>query len=262
LLVPERQHSRVSFALPAEVRARLSAAIADPAMPDYLAIRAHAALSKDNRVGRLTAMDAHFVADARRRAREFGAPALLADAPTMLERILEIATQQLVAYTPRGFAMGKVSAESGVARRTLYNLYRNSDDLADACRRRAQTLWRARFEQTILRADQRPVQRLFGTINAIDAWVQSERFRHDELLRARALFANDIRSDDLRLHFAEIDSFATMLAVDACVRTPRVFGAFVATTVAGASAWFDRRRESQAASVALVERLIARQRRC
>jgi AcrR family transcriptional regulator len=247
-------------ALPAEDRALLAAVITDPGMPDYLTIRALAALADDERVARLSAMGRQFVADVRRRAREDGAAALLAHAPSVLERVLETATRQLVRDAPHGLTMRTVSREAGIPRRTLYNLYASSDELVDACRRRAQTIWRARFEQTVLDGDPQPARRLLGVIEAIDAWVRSARFRDDEALRARPSFANDVRADDLREHLAEIDRFATALAADARVAAPHAFGAFVATVVAGASAWFDRRAAARTASIAFVERLIARTR--
>jgi AcrR family transcriptional regulator len=247
-------------ALPAEVRALLSAAVADPAMPDYVAIRALAALAGDERIARLTAMGRQFVADVRRRAQQAGPAALLADAPNVLERVLETATRQIVRGAPHGLTMWTVSREAGIPRRTLYNLYASSDELVGACRRRAQTLWRARFEQRVLGSDPRPVRRLFSVVDAIEAWVRSERFRDDEVLRALPSFADDVRADDLREHLAEIDRFATGLALDAGVPAPHAFGAFVATAVAGASAWFDRRGAARAASVTFVERLIARPR--
>jgi AcrR family transcriptional regulator len=247
-------------ALPAGDRDLLAAAIADPGLADYRAIRALAVLAADERIARLSGMGRQFVADARRRARDDGAAALLADAPSVIERVVETATMQIVRGAPRGLTMWTVCREAGVPRRTLYNLYATSDELVAACRRRAQTIWRARFEQRVLDADPRPVRRLLGVVDALDAWVQSDRFRDDELLRAHPSFANDVRADDLREHLAEIDRFATALAVDARVASPHAFGAFVATAVAGASAWFDRRAAARTASVAFVERLIARAR--
>ncbi|MEA2688817.1 MAG: hypothetical protein QOD51_1424, partial [Candidatus Eremiobacteraeota bacterium] len=150
--------------------------------------------------------------------------------------------------------------EAGIPRRTLYNLYASSDELVDACRRRAQMLWRTRFEQRVLDADPRPARRLLGVIEAVDAWVASERFRDDEVLRARPSFADDLRADDLREHLAEIDRFATALAVDAKIAAPHAFGAFVAMTVAGATGWFDRRTAARTASIAFIERLMTRTR--
>ena len=152
-------------ALPAEDRAVLAAAIVDPGMPDYLTIRALAALVEDERVARFSAMGRQFVADARRRAREDGAAALLAHPPSVLERVLETATRQLVRDAPHGLTMRTVSREAGIPRRTLYNLYATSDELVDACRRRAQTIWRARFEQSVLDGDPRPARRLLGVVD-------------------------------------------------------------------------------------------------
>lgn len=247
-------------ALADEERARLAAAIADFATPDYAVIRALAASSDDERVARLTAMGRPFVAGAHRRVREAGAAALLADPVTAHERVLESATRQLVCGGTRGLTMWSVSREAGIPRRTLYNLYATSGELVEACRRRAQTIWRARFEHQVLGADARAARRLLGVVEAIDAWVASERFRDDQALRARPSFAADVRADDLREHLAEIDRFATALAVDAGIAAPHAFGAFVATTVAGATGWFDRRGVARAASIGYVERLIARAR--
>jgi hypothetical protein len=49
-----------------------------------------------------------------------------------------------------------------------------------------------------------------------------------------------------------------MLAADARIAAPNAFGAFVATSVAGAAAWFDRRDAARAASTDFVEHLMER----
>jgi hypothetical protein len=133
-------------ALPADDRERLTAAIVHSSMPDYGAVRALAVLSDDDRIGRFTAMGRHFVADVRRRVRAAGAQAVLDEPPSVHERVLETATRQIVLGGPRGLTMASVVREAGVPRRSLYNLYATNGALVDACRRRAQTLWRARFE--------------------------------------------------------------------------------------------------------------------
>ncbi len=94
----------------------------------------------------------------------------------------------------------------------------------------------------------------------LDAWVGSERFRRDQALSARPSFAPELREDDLRDHLAEIERFANGLATAAQLRAPDEFGAFVTTLVAGAAAWFDRREAARAASIAVVERLVAQRR--
>jgi AcrR family transcriptional regulator len=205
-------------------------------------------------------MGRQFVTDARRRVVEAGAAALLEDAPTLHERVLETATRQIVQRGRDGLTMWALAREAEIPRRTLYNLYATSGELVDACRRRAQTIWRARFEHRVLGADARSARRLLAIVDAVDAWVASERFRVDEALRGRPSFTDDVRSDDLREHLAEIDRFATALAVEARIASPHAFGAFVAMMVAGATAWVDRRDAVHAASVGFVERLIARPR--
>jgi AcrR family transcriptional regulator len=152
--------------------------------------------------------------------------------------------------------MSALCAEARVPRRTLYRLYSSSADVVQTCQRRAQTIWRARFEQRVLRRGADPRERLFGVVDLIDEWVGSERFRADLLLVARPSLASELRDDDLREHLAEIERFATALAADAQVAAPHEFGAFVATSVAGASAWFDRRAAARTASVAFVERAV------
>jgi len=236
----------------------LAAAIVDPATPDYAVVRALTALGEESneRLARLTGMGREFVVEVRRRAARDGAGAVLADAPSVCERILESAVEQIVRSGRREVEMSAVCAEARVPRRTLYNLYRSSADLVQTCQRRAQTIWRARFEQRVLRSGADARQRLFAVVDVIDAWVGSERFRADLLLVAPPSLASELRADDLREHLAEIERFATALANDALIAAPHEFGAFVATSVAGASAWFDRRAAARTASVAFVERSI------
>jgi AcrR family transcriptional regulator len=245
--------------LRAEERARLAAALADWGTPDYLAVRALTALSADgdHRVGRLTAMGRQFAADLRRRAREPGGVAgLLDDAPCLRERILEAASTQIVHADTRTVTVGTVSRETGIPRRTVYNLYASSEELAQACRRRNHTVWRAHFEQRVLSASAAPRERLPAVFATVDEWVGSARFRGDEALRAPATFADELRDDDLREHLAEIERFATALAFAAKLGAPAVFAAFVVTCVAGAIGWLDRRGSARDAALACAQRFM------
>jgi hypothetical protein len=241
---------------------QLAAVIADWTTPDYVSIRAIAAAGADpeDRAARVTAMGREFVIDARRRARSDGVRALLNAPPTTHERVLENATRQLAAPGARKpLNVQRLSRETGIPRRTVYNLY-SANELATACRRRAQTIWRAHFEQSVLATGADAKRRLFAVIDAIDAWVASDRFRTDQRLCASASFSDRLRDDDLREHLTEIERFATGLASAAHLASPGTFGAFVATSVAGAAAWFDRRAAARAASIGFVERELARRR--
>jgi hypothetical protein len=246
-------------ALAADDVARLAAVLADWSARDYVTIRAVAvaAADADERVARLTAMGREFVVEARRRARYDGVAALLAAAPSAHERILENATRQLV--SAGRVTMQRVSRDTGIPRRTLYNLYAAAG-LAAACRRRAQTVWRAHFEESVLGTSADPARRLFAAIDALDAWAGSPRFRADLTLCARASFSDRLRDDDLREHLAEIERFAARLGTQARLVAPDAFGGFVATSVAGAAAWFDRRAAARAAGIDFVERALARRR--
>jgi AcrR family transcriptional regulator len=236
----------------------LAAAIADSATADYAVIRALTALGEDTteRLARFTGMGRQFIVEVRRRVGADGVAALLGDAPNVCERILEAATAQIVRRGRREVAMLDLCAEARIPRRTLYNLYSSSAEVIQTCQRRAQTIWRARFEQRVLRSTTAARHRLFAVVDVVDAWVGSERFRADLLLCARPSFAGELREDDLREHLAEIERFATALAAAARLAAPHEFGAFVATSVAGASAWFDRRAAARTASVAFVERML------
>jgi AcrR family transcriptional regulator len=239
-------------------RELLAAAIADAATADYAVIRALAALADDTteRLARFTGMGRQFVVEVRRRAAGEGATAVLANPPSVAERILEAATGQIVARGRREVAMLDVCAEARIPRRTLYNAYRSSAVLLRTCQRRGQTRWRARFEQRVLRRCAGARERLFAVVDEVDDWVASPRFHADVLLCARPSFAGALRDDDLREHLAEIERFATGLAARARIAVPHEFGAFLATSVAGASAWYDRREAARGASIAFVERLI------
>ena len=243
--------------LRAEERARLTAVLADWGAADYLTVRALTALSAegDHRVGRLTTMGRQFTADLRRHVREAGAGAVLDDAPCLRERVLEAAARQIVAGG-RTVTVGTVSSEAGIPRRTVYNLYASSEELAQACRRRNHTVWRAHFEQRVLGASVNPGERLPAVVETLDEWLRSARFRGDEALRAPATFADELRDDDLREHLAEIERFATALAVAARLSAGTEFAAFVVTCVAGAIGWYDRREAARAAALTCIERFM------
>jgi AcrR family transcriptional regulator len=236
----------------------LARAIADPATPDFVVIRAVTALGDDppDRLARSTAMGWQFVTDVRRQVAKGGAAAMLGGAPSARERVLDAATHQISCTGRPEVAIRAVSAAACVPLRTVYRLYAPAA-LIQTCQRRAQTIWRARFQHRVLAAGSGARERLFAVIGVIDDWVGSHRFRGDLALWAQASFAGDPRDDGLREHLAEIDRFATGLARTANLAAPCEFGAFVATSVAGATAWFDRRAEARAASVAVIERLIA-----
>ena len=242
--------------LRAEERGRLAAVLADWGTTDYLTVRALTALSAegDHRVGRLTAMGRQFVADLRRRVREAGVEAMLDDPPCLRERVLETASRLIAQAGGGTVTVGAVSRDAAVPRRTVYNLYASSEELADACRRRNHTVWRAHFEQRILGASAIPRERLPAVVDALDEWVASARFRGDEALRAAASFADELRDDDLREHLAEIERFATGLAVGAELAAAAEFASFVVTCVAGAVGWYDRRVPARAAALACAER--------
>jgi AcrR family transcriptional regulator len=248
-----------STVLGALERERLAAAVRDWEIAGFVTVRALAALGGDtpDRAGRLTGMGRQFVVDVRRRVRELGATTILAEAASASERVLETATDQIVEPGPRDLTMSTVADLAGVPRRTLYNMYAASTDLVEVCRRRGQTIWRARFEHCVLAAADEPQARLFAVVDVFDAWVGSGQFRRDLALSARPSFAPELREDDLRDHLAELERFARNLALAARLRRPDEFGAFVTTLVAGAPAWIDRRAVARASSVGAVERLIA-----
>ena len=253
---------RMTCARGAEDRERLDAAITGGTAPDYVGIRAviAAASEGDDRIARLTAMGREFVTEVRRRVRADGTAAILADAPNLHERVLESATRQILADQGRELlTMQRLSRDAGIPRRTLYNLYAAAE-LDAACRRRAQTMWRARFERIVLAASPDPKRRLFAMIDAVGAWVASDRFRSDQTLCARPSASERLQDDDVREHLAEIDRFATALARAARLVSPNAFGAFTATIVAGAAAWYDRRTAARDGAVAFVERELARRR--
>jgi AcrR family transcriptional regulator len=247
-----------SIGLDRDEREILGAALACWSTPDHAAVRALAVLGDGTheRIARLTAMGREFVLEARRCAREAGARALLAAELSDEERILEAATRRIVQPGPRELTLSTVSDETGIPVRTLYNRGMSSGELIEMCRRRAQTIWRARFEQRVLRATPHAPERLLAALEVVAEWVGSERFPRDQLLRARPSFTPELRDDALREHLAEIERFGTSLAASAELRAPGEYGAFIATVVAGAAAWFDRREPARAASMRAVERMI------
>ena len=241
---------------------RFAEVLADGTAPGYVSIRAIVALADehDDRLARVTAMGREFVTEVRRRVRAGETGTLLAESPNQLEQILESATRQIVACDGRRLPVIQALArDTGMPRRTLCKLY-SAAALDAACRRRAQTLWRARFEYAVLTATNDPKRRLLAVIDMFDAWVRSNRFRADLALSARPSGGCRLQDDDLREHLAEVDRFATALGVAARLASPSTFAAFVATSVAGAVAWYDRRASARSASIAFVEREIARHR--
>ena len=242
---------------PRTERGKLIATIAEPATPDYVTVRAIAALGEDDndRLGRFTAMGRGFVIEARRRFVEAGAEALFGDPLDSRERIFETATDQVAQPGRARLKMDDLVQQLDIPRRTLYNIAGSSARLGGDCRRRAQTIFRMRLRHRV-RATPDPVQRLFAVFEELDAWLSSEQFVRDQALCARPTFAADLRNDDAREHLAEIDRFAAGLAGDAKLAEPWLYGAFVTAVVAGALGWYDRRAAGRASALALLERLL------
>jgi AcrR family transcriptional regulator len=244
----------ISGRLSAAERKRFEAAIVDETTPGYLAVRALIALGDETieRLAHTTASGRQLVVAVRRRVAEGKIAGLLTEKPTTAERILETATAQILAAGRSEVAIGTVAAAVGIPRRSLYRLYAPSE-LIQACQRRAMTIWRARFERRIQQAEATAVERLFLVVDDIAAWVGSERFHADQVLRPASVM--DVRGNELREHLTAIVLFATGLAQEAHVAEPRSFGTFVAINVVGASAWIDRRTEAYSLAIAFVERL-------
>lgn len=241
-------------------RERFEAAIVAETTPGYVAVRALIALGGETneRLARSTAMGREFVAGVRRRVADGKGAALFAERPSTVERVLDTATEHIVAAGRCELAIGSVSATLGIPRRTLHRLY-TATELLEACQRRALTIWRARFECRIRRVDADDVERLFLVADAIADWVGSDRFHGDQVLTPP--LSAEARGEELRDFFAALERFATALAQQAQVAEPRAFGTFVAINVAGAPAWFDRCEEAHALAVAFVERLTGAPRR-
>ncbi len=239
--------------------ALLQATLADPETPGYAAIRAVIALEDGDvrRMGRLTAMGRPFVIDARKKLAACGARALLDEPPSPQERLLEIGTRYVRTGSSR-FAMRQVEAEAAMPHRTVYNTYKKPA-LIEACRRRAQTIWRARFARRVVEIEPDPRRRPVTAIDLILAWVGSPEFAGDQALRIRpASFGAERRDDDLREHLDALVRFGTKLADEAELFLPEQYGAYIATTIEGASVWFDRRSAAYAASLSFVEMLLAK----
>src|SRR5581483_7502637 len=172
-------------------RAVLQAAIGSPETPDYALIRAVAALDdgETRRMGRLTAMGRPFVTGARRTIRERGASALLDDPPSPQERLLDVATARIRAGHA-DFAMREIEREAEIPHRTVYNAYTKTA-LVQACRRRAQTVWRTRYERRVLLAHQDPAatghrDRSDSRVGGIGAIRGRSSLAHPARLHARA----------------------------------------------------------------------------
>jgi AcrR family transcriptional regulator len=240
-----------SRALSSAERTALEAAIVAETTPDYVVVRALIALGEEtpDRLARVTAMGREFVTGARRYVHAGRAVELLRKRPSSTERLMEAATERLIATGGREISIADVAGAVGIARRSLHRRY-SSRTLIDACRRRALTIWRSRFVRHIRNTCDDPVDRLFCVVDVLAAWTASERFRVD--LTLWPTLSGDASGDDLREHLDAVARFGTQLAEEAVVANARAFGAFVATNVAGAAAWRDRPDEAYAAAVAFV----------
>lgn len=238
-------------ALSSAERTGLEAAIVAETTPDFLVIRALVALGEETpeRLARVTGMGREFVAEMRRYVLRGRTLDVLRTRPNSTERLMEAATERLRATGGREISIAELASAVGIARRSLHRRY-SSRTLGEACRRRAATIWRARFVGNVRNAREEPTRLLFRAIDALAAWTASERFRLD--LALWPAFAGDSAGDDLREHIDAIARFGTQLAQDAAVTNAPAIGAFLAVNVAGAATWLDRREEAYAGAIAFV----------
>jgi AcrR family transcriptional regulator len=162
---------------------------------------------------------------------------------------MEAATERLRATGGREISIADVASAVGIARRSLHRRY-SSHTLSDACRRRAATIWRARFVRAVRNAREEPAHVLFRAIDVLAAWTASERFRLE--LALWPAVSGDLSSDDLREHIDAVARFGTQLAQEVDIVNAPAFGAFLAVNVAGAATWLDHREAASTAAIAFV----------
>jgi AcrR family transcriptional regulator len=238
-------------ALSSAERTGLEAAIVDDTAPDYIVIRALVALGEEppERLARLTGMGREFVTEIRRYVLGGRALDVLRKRPSSTERLMEAATERLRATHGREISIADVASAAGIARRSLHRRY-SSHTLSDACRRRAATIWRARFVRSVRGAREEPAHLLIRAIDVLAAWAAAERFRLD--LALWPTFSGDPSGNDLREHIEVVSRFGTQLAQEADLANAAAFGAFLAVNVAGATTWLDHREEAYAGATAFV----------
>ena len=240
-----------AHALSSAERTGLEAAIVAETTPDYVVIRALVALGEEapERLARVTAMGREFVTGVRRDVNAGRALELLRKRPSSAERLMEAATERLIANSGREISIAEVAQAVGIARRSLHRHY-SSRTLVDACRRRALTIWRSRFVRRVRDTRDDPVRRLYHVVDVLAAWTASERCRIDVALWPN--LSGDIAGDELREHLDAIARIGTQLAQEAAAANAPAFGAFLAINVVGAAAWLDRPNEAYAAASAFV----------
>lgn len=93
------------------------------------------------------------------------------------ERILDTAFRLFYAYGPRGVGVDTVTAESGVAKATLYKHFPRKDDLILAYLDTADQVWFGQLRAAALAAGEDPREQLVGMFDALRSACRRAGYR-------------------------------------------------------------------------------------
>jgi AcrR family transcriptional regulator len=93
------------------------------------------------------------------------------------EHVLNVAKDLFYWHGIRAVGVDRVAAEAGIAPTTLYRLFDSKEDLVDAYLERADTAYRAWFDETTRRDGRSPSERILALFDGLIEQVQPDRCR-------------------------------------------------------------------------------------
>lgn len=110
------------------------------------------------------------------------------------EHVLNVAKDLFYWCGVRAVGVDRVAAEAGIAPTTLYRLFDSKEDLVDAYLERADTAYRAWFDEATLGDGRSPPQRILGLFDALAEQIQPDRCRGCLFLMAITEFPDEATS--------------------------------------------------------------------
>lgn len=108
---------------------------------------------------------------------------------TKREQVIDMAMKLFYRDGFNATGVDKITAESGVTKKTIYSYFKSKDELILAVLRRRDELFRNYFMRTVEHLGETPVERLNAVFDVLNEWLNSEDFCGCMFINAAAEFS-------------------------------------------------------------------------
>lgn len=110
--------------------------------------------------------------------------------PSKREQIVDVALNLFYQGGFNATGVDKITAESGVTKKTIYAHFKSKDELILATLRRRDEMFRNNFMRSVERLGKTPRERLDAVFDTIDEWFNSKTFSGCMFINASAEFSD------------------------------------------------------------------------